>query len=46
MSKKNKPQKSHLTADEKKLGKNHVYLLIGMIIAGLIMAAYHMHIFS
>lgn len=42
MSKKNKPLKSHLTADEKELGKKHVYMIIAMIVVGLAVAIYNM----
>ncbi len=42
MAKKIKPQKSHLTADQKEMGKKNVYLLIGMIVVGLAVAIYNM----
>ena len=40
--KKQKVVKSHLTPEEKKLGKNHVYILLSMIAIGLVIALYHM----
>lgn len=42
MGKKNKPLKSHLTADEREVGKKHIYLIVGMIIVGLAVAIYNM----
>jgi hypothetical protein len=42
MSKKNRPHKSHLTADEKELGKKHIYLILAMIVVGLSVAVYNM----
>jgi hypothetical protein len=40
--KKNKNQKSHLTAEEKKMGKMHIYILISMIFLGLAVALYQL----
>jgi hypothetical protein len=40
--KSNKKQKSHLTAEEKKMGKTHVYILLGMIVIGIAIALYSM----
>ena len=40
---KKKPHKSTLSENQKKEGKQHVYILIGMIIIGLSIAFYHMH---
>jgi len=34
--------KSHLTKEEKKLGKNHLYLLLGMIAIGAVLGIYYM----
>ena len=42
MAKKNKVQKSHLTKGQKEMGKQNVYLLIGMIVVGLAIALYSM----
>jgi hypothetical protein len=38
-----KNKKSHLTEEDKKLGKMHIYMLVGMIIAGILVALYLMH---
>lgn len=38
----NKPHKSKLTAEDRKLGKNHIYILVGMIVVGLVLALYNM----
>ena len=35
--------KTVLTAEQKKQGKNHVYILLGMIAIGLAIAFYSMH---
>jgi hypothetical protein len=40
--KKQKMVKSHLTADEKKLGKIHIYILVSMIVIGLAVGLYYM----
>ena len=37
-----KIHKTKLTPDEKKLGRNHIYILIGMIVVGLVLALYNM----
>ena len=42
MAKKNKPQKSQLTAQERELGKKHIYVIIAMIVVGLAVAIYNM----
>lgn len=34
--------KSHLTKEERTLGKNHLYLLLGMIVIGAILGIYYM----
>lgn len=39
---KNKNQKSKLTAEEKKLGRTDLYILIGMIVVGLALGLYFM----
>lgn len=41
MSKKTKVQKSQLSAQERELGKKRIYLIIGMIVAGLAVALYN-----
>ena len=33
--------KSHLTPEDRKIGKNHVYILVGMIIIGIVVGIYH-----
>jgi hypothetical protein len=38
-----KHKKSHLTEEDKKLGKVHIYMLVGMIIVGILVALYLMH---
>lgn len=40
--KKHKVNKSHLTTEEKKLGKMHIYVLVGIIVVGLAFGLYHM----
>lgn len=40
--KKQKAVKSHLTPEEKKLGKTHIYILLGMIVIGLAVGLYYM----
>jgi hypothetical protein len=40
--KNNKKQKSHLTAEQKQMGKTHVYILLGMIVIGIAFALYNM----
>jgi len=41
--KKNKTvAKSHLSPEEKKMGKNHIYILIAMIVIGLAAGLYYM----
>jgi hypothetical protein len=40
--KKEKHHKSHLTPEDKKLGKVHIYLLISMIVVGLAVGLYNM----
>ncbi|MDO9184019.1 MAG: hypothetical protein Q7U04_16510 [Bacteriovorax sp.] len=40
--KSNKHQKSHLTVEDKKLGKVHVYILIAMIAIGIAIALFNM----
>ncbi len=42
MSKAKHKVKSHLTKEEKKLGKSHLYLLLGMIIIGAVLGIYYM----
>lgn len=41
--KKQKVAKSHLTAEERKMGKNHIYILIGLIVIGLCLGLYYMN---
>jgi len=38
---KHKPHKSHLAPEDRKMGKQHIYILIGMIIVGIAMGLYH-----
>ena len=38
-----KNKKSHLSEEDKKLGKVHIYMLVGMIIASIAVALYIMH---
>ncbi|MBP9682005.1 MAG: hypothetical protein KBD76_11415 [Bacteriovorax sp.] len=40
--KKHKVLKSHLSAEEKQLGKMHIYVLIGIIVVGLAFGLYYM----
>ncbi|MBC7538764.1 MAG: hypothetical protein H7281_08085 [Bacteriovorax sp.] len=40
--KSNKKLKSHLTIEEKKMGKTHVYILLGMIVIGIAIGLYRM----
>jgi hypothetical protein len=40
---KHKVQKSHLGVEERKLGKQHIYILIGMIIAGIALGLYQLN---
>ncbi len=42
MAKKNKQPKSTLTQAEKEMGKNNVFIIIGMIVVGLAVAVYAM----
>lgn len=41
--KNNKKLKSHLTPEEKMLGKTHVYILLGMIVIGIAIALYNIN---
>lgn len=43
MGKNKKHQKSHLTAEEKKLGKSHLYFLLGMIVIGGVIGIYFLN---
>ena len=36
-------KKSHLSEEDKKLGKVHIYILVGMVIASIVVALYLMH---
>lgn len=38
---KHKAYKSHLAPEERKLGKQHIYILIGMIVIGIAVGLYH-----
>jgi HD-GYP domain-containing protein (c-di-GMP phosphodiesterase class II) len=38
-----KNKKSHLSEEDKKIGKIHIYILVGMIIASIVIALYLMH---
>jgi hypothetical protein len=40
--KNNKKVKSHLSVEDKKLGKTHVYILLGMIVIGIAIGLYRM----
>lgn len=40
--KNNKKMKSHLTAEEKQMGKTSVYILLGMIVVGIVIGLYNM----
>ena len=40
--KNHKKVKSHLTPEEKKIGKTHVYILLGMIVIGIAIGLYRM----
>lgn len=40
--KNNKKLKSHLTPEEKKMGKRHVYILLSMIVIGIAVGLYNM----
>jgi hypothetical protein len=42
-SKKGHASKSHLTAEEKKLGTSHLYLLVGMIVIGAVVGIYFLN---
>jgi hypothetical protein len=37
-----KNKKSHLSEEDKKIGKIHIYILVGMIIASIVIALYLM----
>lgn len=41
-NKKNKGMKSHLSAEDKALGRQHIYLLIGIIVVGAAIGLYYM----
>ena len=41
-AKNKKAVKSHLTEEDKRIGKTHIYILIGMIIIGLAIGLYYM----
>ena len=40
---KHKAHKSHLDPEAKKLGKQHVYILLGMIVIGIAIGLYHIN---
>jgi hypothetical protein len=43
---KKKPLKSHLSTEEKKLGKSHLFLLLGIIIVGGVIGVYFLNMQS
>jgi hypothetical protein len=40
---KSKAMKSHLAPEDRKMGKQHIYILIGMIIVGIALGFYHVN---
>lgn len=44
MGKQKHHNKSHLSTEEKKIGKSHIYLLIGMIIVGGAIGIYFLNL--
>jgi len=40
---KNKTHKTKLSAEDKKLGRTDLYILIGMIVVGLVLGLYYMN---
>lgn len=40
---KSKAMKSHLAPEDRKMGKQHVYILIAMIVVGIALGFYHIN---